>query len=55
MPELGKIRSLHIFAISPAWADEVDFLPANKNEGFLKGDSPTLDLFNQAHPKYSKQ
>ena len=35
--------------------DEVDFLPANKHEGFLQVDSITLGLFSQACPKYSKQ
>ena len=35
--------------------DEVDFLPANKHEGFLHVDSITLGLFRQAFPNYSKQ
>ena len=35
--------------------DEVNFLPANKQEGFLQVDSITLDLFSQAYPKYPRQ
>ena len=35
--------------------DEIDFLPANKREGFLQVDSITLGLFSQACPKYPKQ
>ena len=35
--------------------DEVDFLPANKHEGFIQVDSITLGLFSQACPKYPKQ
>ena len=56
MPKVPKIRSLHIFAISPVkhggWSC---FLPANKHEGFLQVDSITLGLFSEACPKYSKQ
>ena len=35
--------------------DEVDFLPANKHEGFLQVGSTTLGLFSQACPKYPKE
>ena len=35
--------------------DEVDFLPANKQKGFLQVDSINLSLFIQACPKYPKQ
>ena len=35
--------------------DEVDYLPANKQKGFLQVDSITLSLFSQACPKYPKQ
>ena len=34
---------------------KVNFLPPNKQEGFLQVDSITLDLFSQACPKYPKQ
>ena len=43
MPKVPKIRSLHIFAISPEkLGDEVDVLPADKHERFLQVDSITL-------------
>ena len=35
--------------------DEVDFLPTNKQESFLQGDSITLGLISQACPNYTKQ
>ena len=35
MPKVPKIRSLHIFVISPeSIGDEVDFLPADKDKSF---------------------
>ena len=56
MPEIPKIRSLHIFAISQEMlGGEVDFLPANKHESFQQVDSITLGLDSQACPKYPKQ
>ena len=56
MSKVPKIRSLHIFAISPEkHGGEVDFLPENKHEHFLQVDSISLDLRSQACPKYSKQ
>ena len=56
MPKVPKIGSLHIFAISPEkHGGEVDFLPANKHEDFLQGDSITLGLHSQTCPKYPKQ
>ena len=56
MPKEPKIRSLHIFAISPEknWV-EVDFLPANEFESFLQVDRITVCLPSQACPKYPKQ
>ena len=35
--------------------DEVDFLPADRRESFLEGDSITLSARSQACPKYQKQ
>ena len=56
MPEVPKLRRLHIFAISPErHGCEVDFLPANKHESFVQVDSITLGLLSQACPKYPKQ
>ena len=56
MPKVPKIRSLHIFAISPEnHGGEVDFLPANTHENFLQVESITLGWHSQACPKYPKQ
>ena len=56
MPKVPKIRSLHIFAISPEkHGGEVDFLPANKHEISLLVDSITLGLRSQPCPKHLKQ
>ena len=56
MPKVPKVKSLHIFAISPQkHGGEVDFLPANKHESFLQVDSITFRLRSQACPKYPKQ
>ena len=40
MPKVPKIRSLHIFAITPEkpWECEVDILPACKPRRFLQVD-----------------
>ena len=39
LPTVPKIRSLHIFEISPEkHGGEVDFLPGNKHESFLEVD-----------------
>ena len=35
--------------------DEVDFLPVDKHESVLQGDSITLSVRNHACPKYPKQ
>ena len=54
--KVPTIRSLHIFTLSPEKrGGEVDFLPANKQESFLKVDSVTLALRSQACRKYPKQ
>ena len=51
-----KIRHLYILAISPEKdGDEVDFLPVDKHESVLQGDSITLGVRNHACPKYPKQ
>ena len=52
MPKVPKIRTLHIFVISPekraggegGWRGlgEVDFLPANKHKIFLQVDGKNL-------------
>ena len=56
MSKVPKIRSLHIFAISPEkHGAEVDFLPANKNKSFLQVDGITLGVGSQACSKYPKQ
>ena len=60
MPKVPKIRSLHIFAISPekhrgrGWLGRVKliFLPENKHESFLQANSITLGLRSQACLKY---
>ena len=45
MPKVPKIRSLHIFAISPEkHMDEVDFLSADKHESFLQVDFQVLGM-----------
>ena len=55
MPEVPKVRSLHIFAISPKrYGDEIDFLPADKEESFLQDSSVTLGVHSQACQKYPK-
>ena len=41
MPKVSRIRSLHKFVISPIsknFGDEVNFLPVDKLESFLKVD-----------------
>ena len=54
MLKVPKIRSLHVYAISPEkHGVEVVLLPADKYESFLQGDS-ILDVCNQACPKYPK-
>ena len=56
MPKVPKIRSLHIFAISPEKHEEVIvLLSTDKYESFLKGDSIILGVCNKACPKYPKQ
>ena len=61
MPRVPKIRSLHIFAISPEkQGGEVKLFPANKYESFLlenflQVDSITLDLLSQACLMYPKR
>ena len=35
--------------------DEVNFLPADKDESFLQVDNITLGVHSQACPKYPKQ
>ena len=56
VPKVPKIRSFHIFAISPekAWGMKL-ILPADKHESFLQVDSITLGVRSQACPKYPKQ
>ena len=55
MLEVRKIRSLHVFAISPEkHRDEVVLLPTDKHENFLQGATIILGLFNQACPNYPK-
>ena len=55
MPNVPKIRSVHIYAISPEkHGAEVVVLPADKYECFLQGDS-ILDVCKQAFPKHPKQ
>ena len=55
MPKEPKIRSLHIFAISPekcrVWSW---FLPADKHKSFLQVDTITLVVHSQACPEYQK-
>ena len=62
MPKVPKIRSLHIFAISPEmfWRGErgqgeLDFLPANEHQNFLQVGSITLGLCSHECPKCPKQ
>ena len=54
MPKVRKIRSLHIYAISPEkhWVVVV-LLPADKYESFLEGDN-ILVMCNLACPKFPK-
>ena len=55
MPKVPKIRSLHIFAISPKNpGGEVDFLPADKHRCLLE-EIINFGVPNQASPKYPKQ
>ena len=57
MPKVLKIKSWHIFAITPGkhGGDEVDCLPAEKHESFLQEDSITFGGHCQACSKYPKQ
>ena len=50
-----KIRSFHIFAISPKnmWG-EAYFFPADKHNSFLQLENITLGVHSQAFPKYPK-
>ena len=51
MPKVLKIKSLHIFAISPEnRGDEVDFLRIVKHESFLQIDTMIFDGYDQAFP-----
>ena len=56
MPKVPKIRSLHIFAISPekTWGYEVVLLPTDKYESFLQDNTIILGVCNKDYPKYSK-
>ena len=55
MPKVPKIRSLHIYAISPEkHGFDVVLLPADKYKSFLQGDI-FFDVCNQACPKYPKR
>ena len=52
MPKVIKLRSLHIFVISPEkHGDEVDFSPADKHESFLQDDSITVGVRSYTFPK----
>ena len=55
-PKVPKIKSLHIFAISPEknMGDEVVLLPVDKYKSFLQDDTIILGVCNQACPKYLK-
>ena len=53
MPKVPKIKSLHIFAISPEKL-EVDFFRVDKHKVSLQVHSITLGVHSQAHPKYPK-
>ena len=56
MPKVPKMRSLHIFAISPEKHEEVVvLLSTDKYESFQQGDSIILGVCNKACPKYPKQ
>ena len=49
MPKVPKIRSLHIFVISPeSIGDEVDFLPADKDKSFPE----VYDIFAVSQGKH---
>ena len=49
MPKVPKIRSLHIFVISPeSIGDEVDFLPAVKDKSFPE----VYDIFAVSQGKH---
>ena len=54
MPKVLKIRSLHIYAISPEkHRVKVVLWPADKYQNFLQADS-ILDVCDQACPRYPK-
>ena len=55
-PKVPKIKSLHIFAISPEknMGDEVVLLAVDKYKSFLQDDTIILGVCNQACPKYLK-
>ena len=56
MPKLPKVRSLHIFAISPEKrGDKVDFLPADKHQRFLQNASIILGVCPPACLNYPKK
>ena len=56
MPKVPKIRTFHIFAITPEkHGDEVDFLLVDKSKSFLQVDSITLGVGSQACSRYPKQ
>ena len=56
MPKIPKIKSLHIFALAQKnMGDEIDFLPTNKHEIFLKIESITLVGCINPCPKYPEQ
>ena len=55
MPNVPKIKSLHVFAVSPEKrGNEVDFLLVNKRESFLQVNSIPLGMRRQACSKYPK-
>ena len=55
MPQVLKVRRLHIFAISSEKVgNEVDFFPADKYESVLQVNSITLGVCSQAYTNYSK-
>ena len=44
-----------VYFLSPEkYGDEVDFLPADRDESFLLVDNITLDMRSQVCPKYPK-
>ena len=55
VPKVPKIKSSHIFAISPErCGDEVDRLPADKHRKFLQVDSVAVGVRLQACSKHPK-